>query len=94
VKCSVNVCTNPASDDLKKLCNDVVVKKLLPRDSDLYISNKFGSLKERLTSTTDYTGEAIVAGDYLYYSSYDKDDYKVFQLQINGFVLKLIILIV
>jgi hypothetical protein len=49
---------------LKDICdNGNVVEKSLPKESELYVSNKFGTIKRRLTKNDNYEGEVRVSPD-------------------------------
>ncbi|KAI6170835.1 Cleavage and polyadenylation specificity factor subunit 3 [Aphelenchoides bicaudatus] len=84
--CPVKVCSQLDPTKwlaVKDLCTDGVIEKSVPPESELYISNTYGSIKQRVTKNSVYDGEASVYGSKLViYSSYDTtaNDFDLYQL--------------
>ena len=90
-KCSEEVCTDQNRDSnstIRELCNNGVIEKSLPATNEIYISNKFGTIKKRLTFNNYYEGEIRVSPDgknYVYSSYVEEDmDYELFEASVDG----------
>lgn len=71
---------------LQKLCESIGIEKGLPKESDIYISNQYGHVKQRLTKSSLYIGEPSVSSDFqmIVFSKETEDDYELHLMNVNG----------